>query len=59
MNISEDHVDLSPGQVMLMLLQISGDVELNLGPANDSTVIDSLTKALADLVGQAPTGDVR
>ena len=38
---------------------MSGDIELNPGPASNASVVSRLTKALAELVGQAPTGDVK
>ena len=48
-----------------MLLLVAGDVELNPGPGSatqeteDSNVVDSLTQALAVLVGQAPSSEVK
>ena len=50
-------------QVVRLLLLTAGDVETNPGPSSTveraSLVVDSLTKALADLVGQAPSSEVR
>ena len=62
-NNSDQH-DIIPSQVTRMLLLVAGDVELNPGPGSSSqeteeTVVDSLTLALAVLVGQAPSSDVK
>ena len=50
-------------QMLRQILLTAGDIETNPGPtvATEDTeaVVDSLTKALADLIGQAPSSEVR
>ena len=62
-NYSDQCGAVSP-QVTRMLLLLAGDVESNPGPVTPtadttSTVVDSLTQALATIIGQAPSSEVR
>ena len=61
-NQSDQYTMVSPWVSRLLLLT-AGDIETNPGPASTeegaSPVVDSLTKALAALVGQAPSSEVR
>ena len=61
-NQGDQYTIVSPWVPRLLLLT-AGDIETNPGPApvadEASPVVDSLTKALAALVGQAPSSEVR
>ena len=55
----EQQSNLFSAETTPLLLILSGDIELNPGPASNGSVVNSLTKPLAKLVGQAPTRDAQ